>query len=351
MTVPNRSYSSPSYRYGFNGKEKDDNIKGSGNSYDFGARIYDNRVSRFLSIDPDFKKYTNLSPYAYAANSPIVMIDLDGRGPIIPESIWRGKGVEFAKMAGIVNSLWKDVSGAGGLVKKFATYGFLGPDYYWEKYGKSDMATYDAIHELITNEDTRNQFLIKIAEIVKKGENKLFMEGDYTDEDSAYQQGVMEYNIATLAFSVGELTNLVKGGTLISKISSKRTTSLLGKSLDIDDFSKYNKVVNNLNNPGGFSRLSNNKAWNGLMKKHKGLKDGKLDSKFWDTVNNEWWSKYNKPYLDKIIKRGDKIKIVSDLNKGLRNRDKTPTHWKREIDYLKSKGYEAVDGYFIKKKG
>lgn len=39
--VPNRHGSSGSYRYGFNGKEKDDEIKGEGNSIDFGSRMYD----------------------------------------------------------------------------------------------------------------------------------------------------------------------------------------------------------------------------------------------------------------------------------------------------------------------
>ena len=29
------------YSYGFNGKEKDDEVKGGGNSVDFGSRIYD----------------------------------------------------------------------------------------------------------------------------------------------------------------------------------------------------------------------------------------------------------------------------------------------------------------------
>ncbi|MFK7059864.1 hypothetical protein V3Q90_06970 [Flavobacterium oreochromis] len=45
--VPNRHGSSKpnGYRYGFNGKE-DDQIKGEGNSYDFGARIYDPRIGR-----------------------------------------------------------------------------------------------------------------------------------------------------------------------------------------------------------------------------------------------------------------------------------------------------------------
>jgi RHS repeat-associated protein len=67
------------YRYGFNGMEKDDEVKGSGNSYDFGARIYDPRVGRFLSLDPHQKKYTDLSPYIYAELNPIAKVDVDGK--------------------------------------------------------------------------------------------------------------------------------------------------------------------------------------------------------------------------------------------------------------------------------
>ncbi len=39
---------SSDYRYGFNGKEKDDEIKGEANSLDYCARIYDPRVGRCL---------------------------------------------------------------------------------------------------------------------------------------------------------------------------------------------------------------------------------------------------------------------------------------------------------------
>ena len=67
------------YKYGFNGMERDDEIKGSGNSYDFGARIYDPRVGRWLSLDPLMKKYPSLSPYNYVNNSPTNYIDYDGR--------------------------------------------------------------------------------------------------------------------------------------------------------------------------------------------------------------------------------------------------------------------------------
>jgi RHS repeat-associated protein len=67
-----------SYRYGFNNMEKDDELKGTGNSYDFGARIYDPRVGRFLSVDPLWKSNTNSNNYSFAGNSPILYIDLKG---------------------------------------------------------------------------------------------------------------------------------------------------------------------------------------------------------------------------------------------------------------------------------
>jgi RHS repeat-associated protein len=99
--MPGRKFNNGNYRYGFNGKEKDDEIKGSGNSYDFGARLYDPRLGRWLSTDPLAAKYPDLSPYNFVANSPLIYIDPDGKrivdanGKVIAE-IKEGK-VEFAK--------------------------------------------------------------------------------------------------------------------------------------------------------------------------------------------------------------------------------------------------------------
>ena len=67
------------YRYGFNGMEKDDEVKGNGNSLDFGARIYDARIGRWLSLDPMAKEYPSLSDYSYTANNPILFIDVGGK--------------------------------------------------------------------------------------------------------------------------------------------------------------------------------------------------------------------------------------------------------------------------------
>jgi RHS repeat-associated protein len=79
MQMPGRTYQSSNYRYGFQGKEKDDELKGEGNSYDFGARIYDPRVGRWLSTDPLENKYPSMSPYNFTANNPILYVDPDGR--------------------------------------------------------------------------------------------------------------------------------------------------------------------------------------------------------------------------------------------------------------------------------
>ena len=71
-----RKFSTPSYRYAFNGKEKDE--EWNEGSYDFGARMYDGRIGKFLSVDPYSWKFSHLSPYAFAANNPIYLIDKNG---------------------------------------------------------------------------------------------------------------------------------------------------------------------------------------------------------------------------------------------------------------------------------
>jgi RHS repeat-associated protein len=77
MMMPGRKYQAGSvYRYGFNGKEND---KDAGEGVqDYGMRIYDTRLVRFLSVDPLFKSFPWYTPYQFAGNTPIQAIDLDG---------------------------------------------------------------------------------------------------------------------------------------------------------------------------------------------------------------------------------------------------------------------------------
>ncbi len=92
MMQPARCFSSAAYRYGFNGKEMDNEwygdggtgaVTGVGNSYDYGFRIYNPRLGRFLSIDPLTRDFPMLTPYQYASNTPIQAIDLDGLEGIV----------------------------------------------------------------------------------------------------------------------------------------------------------------------------------------------------------------------------------------------------------------------------
>ncbi len=89
LTMTGRSFSSDKYRYGFNGKEKDKDIN-SLTAYDYGFRIYNPSIGKFLSVDPLSPKYPELSSYQFAENSPILYEDLDGlesttaRGVTVP---------------------------------------------------------------------------------------------------------------------------------------------------------------------------------------------------------------------------------------------------------------------------
>ena len=80
--LPGRNYSSSSYNFGFNGMRKDDEIHGAtGTSYDFGARLYDPRVGRWLSLDPKVK--AGESPYVAFSNSPLFYVDPDGKDTLV----------------------------------------------------------------------------------------------------------------------------------------------------------------------------------------------------------------------------------------------------------------------------
>lgn len=78
MLVPNRHASASNYRYGFQGQEKDDEIKGEGNSLNYTFRMHDPRIGRFLSLDPLSPQYPHNSPYAFAENRVIDGIELEG---------------------------------------------------------------------------------------------------------------------------------------------------------------------------------------------------------------------------------------------------------------------------------
>ncbi len=89
--MPGRHGNTSDYRYLFNGMEGDNEIKGEGNSYDFGARKYNPRIARWSSPDPLEKAYAEWSPYNFVMNNPINLIDPSG---MAPETIYKNKETE-----------------------------------------------------------------------------------------------------------------------------------------------------------------------------------------------------------------------------------------------------------------
>ncbi len=84
MLQPGRHANTSDYRYGFQGQEMDDEIKGEGNSLNYTFRMHDPRVGRFFAIDPLSPKYPFYSPYSFSGNRTSDSSELEG---LEPESV------------------------------------------------------------------------------------------------------------------------------------------------------------------------------------------------------------------------------------------------------------------------
>jgi RHS repeat-associated protein len=82
MMLPGRNSSEDSYRYGFQGQEMDDEIKGEGNSVNYKYRMHDPRIGRFFAVDPLAPKYPHYAPYSFSGNRVIDMVELEGLEPV-----------------------------------------------------------------------------------------------------------------------------------------------------------------------------------------------------------------------------------------------------------------------------
>lgn len=95
--MPGRKYQSADYRYGFNGKENDGELKGDGLFQDYGFRAYDQRLGRFFSVDPLTGEYPWNSVYCFAENDVVRSIDLDGLESVYHNANW---GVDDESLEG-----------------------------------------------------------------------------------------------------------------------------------------------------------------------------------------------------------------------------------------------------------
>ncbi|WP_422106248.1 hypothetical protein [Winogradskyella sp.] len=125
MLLPKRHSAVDGYRYGFQGQEKDDEIKGEGNSINYKYRMHDSRVGRFFAVDPLDWQYSYNSPYAFSENRVIdgyelegleVVVDNDGN-PTGKYNVQKNEGPtqmaqsinNWAKENGYMEVSWEDI--------------------------------------------------------------------------------------------------------------------------------------------------------------------------------------------------------------------------------------------------
>jgi RHS repeat-associated protein len=101
VTLDGRNFVvSEGYRYGFQGQEVDDEVKGEGNSVNYKYRMHDPRLGRFFAIDPLASKYPFYSPYAFSGNIVVNSIELEGLEPF----------VVFTNVPGLFNAIFNSSS-------------------------------------------------------------------------------------------------------------------------------------------------------------------------------------------------------------------------------------------------
>ena len=97
-TQGGRGANKQDYRFGFNGKENDGEW-GTSLVQDYGFRLYNPGIGRFLSVDPISMQYPELTPYQFASNRVIDGIDLDGLEYISHDQMHLELALGFGYMA------------------------------------------------------------------------------------------------------------------------------------------------------------------------------------------------------------------------------------------------------------
>ncbi|WP_298545838.1 RHS repeat-associated core domain-containing protein [uncultured Aquimarina sp.] len=159
MLFPNRHGSSNEYRYGFQGQELDNEIKGEGNSVNYKYRMHDPRVGRFFAVDPLANKYPHYSPYVFSGNRVIDAIELEGLEPENKIVGWR----KFTKiesrlsfgLQGEINS----IISIGGSVIDFDLFNVGMIKYEGEEYYSRTDDFYTIFDEFIYHQSFDFSFL------------------------------------------------------------------------------------------------------------------------------------------------------------------------------------------------
>jgi RHS repeat-associated protein len=208
--MPGRSINLGNYRYGFNGKENDNEVKGEGNQQDYGMRIYDPRIGKFLSVDPLSMNFPYYTPYQFAGNKPIIAIDLDGAEEAIRINYHSQKEVKTQLI--LVND--KILQGyAQGLWNRLIPYpnGKFNKDNTTFVRGLNDYTYGNKDYSYIQLRPSTGQLTIDIT-----GSDYFFSYNKEVKKDMLYQNTLREY---TFGESYDRANGLSEMGAMSSRLA------------------------------------------------------------------------------------------------------------------------------------
>ncbi|WP_039135644.1 RHS repeat-associated core domain-containing protein, partial [Flavihumibacter sp. ZG627] len=130
-------------------------VKGEGNQQDYGMRIYDPRIGKFLSVDPLTNQFGFLTPYQYAGNTPIRAIDKDGEEPKDYSWNWKNKGESYlGKWGQDVQNVYDKWTKTIWSIMSYPNHNEI---YYWKPYNGSQ-GTFDFEHNGEANKDANGNW-------------------------------------------------------------------------------------------------------------------------------------------------------------------------------------------------
>jgi RHS repeat-associated protein len=268
MGMPGRCFSSEIYRYGFNGQENDNEVKGIGNSISFKYRSYDPRLGKFLSVDPLFKDYPWNSTYAFAENRVIDGIDLEGREwqPVNNEgenaAIGSDEITDYKWVGYDYNEKTKEWSQKAGTVVNAALWTGDNSMKFYTSSGTPNSVEVDGITKELTIADQLS--LNKIADLdadVQRPVKELMLRAEYelslrirvnqglrtvAEQDNLYAQGrtQAELNAVGLRHVVARpdlpMVTKLKGGQ--SNHNSGRAVDVIFTNVATYDIPSYDRL-------------------------------------------------------------------------------------------------------------
>jgi RHS repeat-associated protein len=229
-----RNQSARTYRYGFSGLERDDELKGDGNSYYTNARLFDPRVGRWLSPDP--MGAGDSSPYVGFANNPLRFSDPKGsqdRDTVTrPTSVSLATLQNDARRRSLEKEQWQAYTALPSHVKA---------EWAAAQKAKDRSETWNrenwSFTEKLSN-DIGELFGFNNLTMAAGGENRF---GDSLSSEDRLDLGIrggstltlQALSIATMVGSVSEAIPLVKVNNA-SRIAAANAEGMVGAALDVD---------------------------------------------------------------------------------------------------------------------